>query len=329
VQAHSFETINSAGNGSELCFPPLNASSYSLQDALLISPSGKSTINDEESYTQDTTRSMDRGGCLESIVRCTPETFPPSSVLASPGYNHLPPGVSHKTRTSSFSSLGSTQDLASSSSLLDIQLRAASSTKNRRKIQTPSTIPARSVYSRKSLGTIGTSDSRISEDAGETVKRRAIYTGSMYLDSLADTSDTAVGDLSYGDADKNMCADMSIDTSPSWSSVLSRNGDRRQSLQTPRRRPKHNGGLAQDVHGHRAPLALVDLNLGLKCNFPSVAKTSSMPTSTSFMSRSSSFLSTDPFAGTAGHRAPETMHHPIVLELLTALNVAIGEWKAG
>jgi hypothetical protein len=154
----------------------------------------------------------------------------------------------------------------------------------------------------------------------------------MYLDSLAasDTSDTTARDLSYGDTDKNMCADMSIGTSPSWSSVLSRNGDRRQSLQTPRRRPKHNSGLAQDVHGHRAPLAPIDLNLGLKCKFPSVAKTSSMPTSTFFMSRSSSFLSTDPFAGTAGHReAPETMHHPIVLELLTALNVAIGEWKAG
>jgi hypothetical protein len=252
--------------------------------------------------------------------------------VASPGYNQPPPRLPHKGRALSLlSSLGSTQDLASSSSLQDIQVRAASSTKNRRKTQTlsnPSTSPVVSVRPRKSLSSPQTSDSHTNEARKSFVKRRAIYTGSMYLDS------PATSDATFRDENQNEYAQVSVDSPPSKSSVLSQTEDTHQSTRSPRGRPS-NVHLGKDVSKRRAPLISVDLNVQTKCKSSSAIHHISMPPSAFFVSQSSSssFLSTDPFASATAHRRrgselPETVYHPIVLDLLAALDVAIGTWNS-
>ncbi|KIM84046.1 hypothetical protein PILCRDRAFT_424743 [Piloderma croceum F 1598] len=249
---------------------------------------------------------------------------------ASPGYNQPLPRLSHRGRALSLlSSLGSTQDLASSSSLRDIQVRAASSTKSRRKTQTlsnPSTSPVVSVRPHKSLGGPKTSDSHTNEPRESFVKRRAIYTGSMYLDSPA-TSDATCRDENH-----NVYPHVSVDSPPSGSSVLSQIENMHQSTRSPCGRP-NKVHLGKDVPRRRAPLVSVDLNMQTKCKSSSAIHHASMPPSAYFVSRSSSFLSTDPFASATVHRrrqseSPETVYHPIVLDLLTALDLAIGEWTS-
>jgi hypothetical protein len=242
---------------------------------------------------------------------------------APPRYNQPPPRLSHRGRALSLlSNLGSSQNLASSRSLQDIQIRAASSTKNRRKIPTlsnPSTSPVVSVRPRKSLSSPKTSDSHTIEPSECFVKRRAIYTGSMYLDS------PATSDATFRDENQNVYPQVSVH------SVFSQTENMHQSTRSPHGRPSK-VHLGKDVPGRRAPLVFVDVNVQTKCKSSAIHHTS-MPPSAFFVSRSSSFLSTDPFASAAvdrrwGSESPERIYHPIVLDLLTALDLAIGEWSS-
>jgi hypothetical protein len=309
---HQAETVDSAAtaSGSMSFNPP----SYPLEDKLDISHSGHSLINEHEPRTYDTNATSEREGCRESIAQQAPGTVCPSSALACPEYTHPPAGLPHRSRALSVSSsLGSTHEPTGSSSLKDIQIRAASPTKSRRKtqIQTLSSefvILAGSLCSRKSLSSLRTSD-RMNENTRETiVKRRAIYTGSMYLDSSAISDATVRGfpELS----------------SPPWSSVLSKTESTRQSL--PSAHPQLS--KVEDTPKRRVPLGSVDLNVQTKSKSPQA----SIPSSTLSVSRSSSFPSTDSFATSTVHRKrlSETAYHSTVLELLDGLDVAIGEWNA-
>jgi hypothetical protein len=300
----------------------LDISSYPLQDKLEISHLGNSIVSQQEPRTYDM-RKTSKQGRRQSTARQAPENIYTASKLASPGYTGPPSSFLHKSRSLSMSSsLGSTHELASSSSLRDIQIRAASSTNcRRRQTQTPSNyspVCASSLCPRNSLSSLEPFDSHTNERTREAfVKRRAIYTGSMYLD-LPALSDAADRSLSAGDEASNAFAEVS---SPSCLSIFSNSGETRTSLRSTR---SHREGIPK----RRTPLASTDLNVQSESK-PTHTKS---PLSIFSAPRSSSFLSTDPFASPTmsriRRRQPETKYHAIVLELFAVLDVAIGEWNA-
>src|ERR1700685_1741890 len=122
---HPTEIIDFEGNGPGSL---LNMSSRPPYDRLETAHSGNSSINGQDIFAYDTKRTKELRG-RTSIAQHAPENN-------SAGYTHLPSGPSHKARAASMSSsLGSAQNLVSSSSLRDIQVRVASSTKNQRRTQ--------------------------------------------------------------------------------------------------------------------------------------------------------------------------------------------------
>ena len=316
------EMNDSVGNRS--CIPSPNASTHSSLDSHQPSHPGNSINNGQEPCTYEEPRMIKRRGCQESIAQSAAAKNPSSPVLGSPGSTYPHPGLYFKTRASSMSSLGSAHDFTSSSSLRDIQSRAASSTKSRR-TQTKSIAsphPAGSMRTRGSVSGFETTDININAtDATQEyiAKRRAIYTGSMYLDSST-TSDVAVLGLLSAEGEQNVHLVHSATPSISQFSVLSKTKDTRQGPRSP---PQ----LHKDFRNRRTPLAPINLNVQSNFMTPSAASHASMPTSKFFVSDSSPFLSIDPFASTTTARR-QIAYHPIVMELLAALDVEICEWNA-
>lgn len=208
----------------------------------------------------------------------------------------------------------------SSSSLRDIQFRAASSTKCRRRTQMLPENPFNPVdpiRPRKSQGNFRSFDVARPKKIlpANAVKRCAIYTRSMYLDSpLSDA--TVSGD---GDGENS---EFSISSSTSWSSAVS------QAENAVLYRHSHcqsdtKGDATRVATGRRLALAAIDINIHAKSESPlAPLNPPSLPIHLPFAD-----LSNDSIQSSESklHRRPD-LHQPIVLELLTALDIAISEW---
>lgn len=220
-----------------------------------------------------------------------------SSSAGTLGYT-CSPSIS---RTKIPSSLGTLQGLNNSSSFRDNQFRAASSTKCRRRTQIPPESTVNLVVPIRFCeppGNVRTSDSRPNKiTPSDAVKRCAIYTGSMYLDSAM--PDTTVHKNPEGERPES-----SMKSSGSWSSTAPQTNNitccRHSKRQSDKRRPA---------------LASVDTNVHALC--------ASLPMPPFF------HFSEDSFQSSALYRRSNTavVHQPIVLELLTTLDAAISEWN--
>lgn len=298
-------TPSTATSDNTPCIPPLTEETLllsrkpSVSKAVTVSKGRRSTI-----YV-----------AAESAPRLRHETSSPAR-------------LAYRTRSlSTSSSLGNENKFTTSNSLQDIQTRAASSTKHRRRTQTISltataTSPTGSVYSHKSLTRFTTSDSRMAIDKDGNAKRRVTYTGSMDLNPT-----TLERSNLDGPAVSVVPEYFASKPSPTCSSVISQAGDVEPLDPRP---PQMNGNPAKKVTTRRTPLASLDLNLKTRLEpVSNIHHISMRAFSTS--RHTASFLSTDPFAASSPtiRRAPQsqTVYHPIVMDLLALVDAAIVEWS--
>lgn len=245
-----------------------------------------------------------------------------------------PARLAYRMRSySTSSSIANEHGMTTSSSLRDIQVRAASSTKHRRRTQTIS-IPAQAIRPdtaspRKPLSGVTISVSQKSLDVDGNPKRRAVYTDSMHLDDSAPTLTALCIDLEkHSESPALSCV-----------SAMSQAGDVQsftpwRPSQVPVNSLKGLNIKKRNTR-KRTPLASLDLNIYRNSEHASFSNHTPMATPPSFFSAISgqptSFLSTDPFAATglSGYRpavAPP-VYHPIVVDLMAMLDAAVEEWR--
>lgn len=242
-----------------------------------------------------------------------------------------PARLAYRMRSfSTSSSITNEHGIATSSSLRDIQERAASSIKHRRRTQTIS-IPAQTIRldtasPRKSLSGVTISVSQTSLDEDGNPRRRAVYEDSLRSEDRASTLNA-------------LCIELEKHSpSLSCASVMAQAGDA-QSLTL-----KHRSQVAASAvkglslqkqrHRKRNPLASLDLNAYRTSHHPLPVYTPMpMPPSSihTLSDQAASFLSIDPFAATSlpVHCSSEVspIHHPIVVDLMVMLDAAIVEWS--
>ncbi|KAF7984826.1 hypothetical protein HWV62_10759 [Athelia sp. TMB] len=293
------------------------------------------TLNNSPGLTEETLLLSQKEPSISSPItahrgrRSTIYVAAESKTCASRRETSSPVRLAYRMRSySTSSSIVNEQTMIASSSLRDIQTRAASSTKHRRRTQTisvPVQVTPSAVSPRKPLSGVTISVSRTSLDEYEQPKRRAVYTTAAHIDDSTPPSVSLFNDL-----EKH---------SPSLScaSITSRAGDVPGPSLTPRRRRSQVPVCSAKKPSPlpRIPLASLDLNIHGLPKPTSSSNHTSMPTHLSHVNSISRqpacFLSTDPFAASTDpvvHHAAEVSpkYHPIVVDLMSMLNAAIVEW---